>query len=89
MLLQVKGKRDRRLLTVLERTALNSFVYDPQMTWDDALNFCQSAGLRGLSLGSSKSEEDIEELMSKALDPYLKMETFWVAGYVLHPMADG
>lgn len=61
----------------------------PKMTWDDALNFCQSAGLRGLSLGSSKSEEDIEELMSKALDPYLKMETFWVAGYVLHPMVDG
>ena len=59
------------------------------MTWDDALNFCQSAGLRGLSLGSSKTEEDIEELMSKALDPDLKMETFWVAGYVLHPMVDG
>lgn len=59
------------------------------MTWDDALNFCQSAGLRGLSLGSSKTEEDIEELMSKALDPDMKMETFWVAGYVLHPIVDG
>ena len=59
------------------------------MTWDDALNFCQSAGLRGLSLGSSKTEEDVEELMSKALDSDLKMETFWVAGYVLHPIFDG
>jgi len=61
----------------------------PEMTWDDALNFCQSAGLRGLSLGNSKTEEDIEELMSKALDPDLRMETFWVAGYVLHPPFEG
>ena len=72
-----------------KRTALMISVHDSQMTWDDALNFCQSAGLRGLSLGSSKTEEDIEELMSKALDPDLKMDTFWVAGYVLHPMVDG
>ena len=55
------------------------------MTWDDALNFCQIAGLRGVSLGTDKSEEEVEDLMELVMDDQLKLDTFWVAGYVMHP----
>jgi hypothetical protein len=55
------------------------------MTWDDSLDFCQSAGLRGVSLGTDKTEEEVEDLMELVMDEQLKMNTFWVAGYVMHP----
>ncbi len=54
------------------------------MNWKAALDFCQNAGLQAASLGASKSEEEVESLMELAITEGL--DTFWVAGYVMHPV---
>lgn len=50
------------------------------MSYFDALNFCQSVGMQAVTLDSKKSEKEKRDVLKLADD--LGLKSFWTSGFV-------
>lgn len=57
------------------------------MTWSEALDFCQSAGMQAVSLTKQKPREEVQTLLNTLNEKgsYGDMTSFWTSGHITHP----
>ncbi|TRY80034.1 hypothetical protein TCAL_16030 [Tigriopus californicus] len=77
---EINGKKF--LITALEPRC-------PHMSWSDAVDFCRkSARMQAVSFQLEKRRQQIQAIMTLIMNPDTKMDAFWTAGVVSHPMSD-
>lgn len=58
----------------------------PEMTWYEAMEFCQRAGMVAVGFDSSRTDDEIEGVMEILEQPNFQVDTFWTSGVVDHPV---